>query len=305
MFSGTSVGNVGLAITQVFLMSGDVDWGVRKWTDLENLMTSVERILEYSDIKPETKEGSIVQNWPEKGTVMYKDVSLSYNKKETVLDNVSFKIGAKEKLGIVGRTGAGKSSIILSLFRLYESDGKIFIDGVDTKTVSLKFLREKLAIIPQDPILFSGTIRSNLDPFDEYKDEEIWEALDKSDLKKSITSLNMITSSSHSTFSAGEKQLVCLARAILRKAKIVILDEASSNMDHETDVLLNKCVKENFSDCTIFTIAHRLQSILECDKVLVLERGQLKEYDNPKTLLNKKTGHFYNMVKQAGLLKKN
>lgn len=285
------------------MLSGDVDWGIKQWADLENLMTSVERILEYTGLKRETKEGKQVENWPKEGELSFENVSLSYNNKESVLKNLTFNLKPKEKLGIVGRTGAGKSSIILSLFRLYQCEGKILIDDVDLKSLSLQFLRKKLAIIPQDPILFSGTIRTNLDPFGDFKDEELWKVLGKVNLKNSISNLNMITSNSHSTFSSGEKQLVCLARAILRKAKIVILDEATANMDQETDALLNKCIKENFSDCTVLTIAHRLQSILEADKVMVLDKGNLKEYDSPEVLLRNEGGYFYKMVQQAGLLK--
>lgn len=285
------------------MLSGDVDWGVKEWADLENLMTSVERILEYTDVKSETTKGKEVKNWPTDGSIEYENVSLTYNNKEMVLKDLSFKLSAKEKIGIVGRTGAGKSSIIISLFRLYDWEGAIRIDGVDLKDLSLQFLRKRLAIIPQDPILFSGTIRTNLDPFGEFKDEDLWKVLEKTNLKDSVSNLNMITSGSHSTMSSGEKQLICLARAILIKAKIVILDEATANMDPETDALLNRCIKENFSDCTMLTIAHRLESILECDRVMVLEKGHMKEFDNPKDLLSKQDGYFYKMVEQAGLLK--
>lgn len=265
-------------------------------------MTSVERILEYTEIKSETKEGDQIDNWPKDGSVSYENVSLSYNQKETVLKNLNFKLEAGKKLGIVGRTGAGKSSIIASMFRLYDVDGKISIDGINIKNLSLKFLRTKLAIIPQDPILFSGTIRTNLDPFGEFPDKDLWRALERVNLTGLITSLDSEICSSNSTFSSGQKQLICLARAILRKTKIVILDEATANMDQETDVLLNNAVKENFSDCTMLTIAHRLLSILECDLVMVLERGCIKEFDTPKSLLSNDNSHFYKMVQQAGLL---
>lgn len=285
------------------MLSGDVDWGVKQWAELENLMTSVERILEYTNVRNESTGGKKMENWPNEGNVEYENVSLSYNNREMVLRNLSFKLCPKEKIGIVGRTGAGKSSIIFTLFRLYDWEGSIRIDGIDLKDLSLQFLRRSLAIIPQDPILFSGTIRTNLDPFGQFKDEDLWNVLEKINLKGSIDNLNMITSGSHSTFSSGEKQLLCLGRAILSKAKIVILDEASANMDHETDALLSRCIKANFSECTMLTIAHRLDTILECDKVMVLEKGHLKEFDHPNILLTNKKGYFFKMVEQAGLLK--
>lgn len=279
-----------------------VQWGVRQWAELENLMTSVERLLEYTKIMPETNEGIKVENWPTRGTVKYDKVFLSYNNNETVLRDLNFAIQQNERIGIVGRTGAGKSSIISSIFRLYDVSGKILIDDIDTKTLNLKFLRERIAIIPQDPILFAGTIRTNLDPFNEFGDEELWNAINMVGLKSSIESLEMRVSSNVSYFSCGQKQLICLIRATLRNTKILILDEATANMDHETDILLNKIISRIFSDCTLFLIAHRLHSILTCDKVLVMDRGEIREFDEPATLLKNKKGLFYKMVEQAGLL---
>ncbi|XP_074030946.1 probable multidrug resistance-associated protein lethal(2)03659 isoform X3 [Leptinotarsa decemlineata] len=298
---GTSAGNVGLALTQIFTLGGTIQGGVRQWTELENLMTSAERVLEYTQIKTEPQGGRTMKQWPKNGAVEFDNVSLAYNSKEIVLKNLTFDVAPLQKIGIVGRTGAGKSSIVSTLFRLYEIDGKVLIDDVDINTLSLKFLRGKIGIIPQDPILFSGTIRSNLDPFGDFTDRELWNVLMRVGLDI-CANLDTQVAIDGSTFSSGQKQLICLARAMLRSTRLLILDEASANIDRDTEIVLEKIIEENFSKCTIFKIAHRIPSILRCDKVLVLDAGELKEFDSPLALLKNKNGLFYNMVNQAGLL---
>nr|CAI5851682.1 unnamed protein product [Callosobruchus analis] len=297
---GISAGNVGLVLNQVFLLTDHVQWAIRQWAQLENHMTSVERALEYTDIKQETNTGGEPKNWPKDGAITYNNVSLYYeNTKAPVVRNVTFQVKPKERIGIVGRTGAGKSSIISTLFRLYDCEGRIDIDRVNTKDVALKYLRSKIAIIPQDPILFSGTIRENIDPYKTYPDSRIWETISKVKIKDIIPNLDMMIQDNGSNFSAGQKQLICLARAVIGKCKIVVLDEATANMDPFTDKMLHAVIEEVFSDCTILTIAHRLQYIMDCDKVIVMDNGELVECDNPKDLLQNQGSLFYKMCMQS------
>jgi ATP-binding cassette subfamily C (CFTR/MRP) protein 4 len=265
-------------------------------------MTSVERVLEYTEVKRENRQGLELEEWPKRGEVKYENVFLSYtNSSENVLKNINFTVLPNEKIGIVGRTGAGKSSIIATLFRLYEVEGKITIDGVDTKTLSLDSLRANISIIPQDPVLFTGTIRDNIDPTRRYTDDEIWKAIDTANLKPLVPSLDFEIIESGSNFSIGQRQLICLARALIQKNKIIVLDEATANMDPETDHLIHKTIRDNFEGCTVFTIAHKLHSILHSDKVMVMDKGEIVEYDAPEKLLEKKKGSFYRMATKAGL----
>lgn len=281
-----------------------VQWGLMQWSETESHMTSVERVLEYTRLPQETTAGVKLEDWPKKGEINYVNVSLTYRStNEKVLKNISFTVKSKQKIGIVGRTGAGKSSIISTLFRLYNYEGQIFIDDVEIKTLSLEFLRQHISIIPQDPIMFQGTIRSNIDPLQQYTDEEIWKTINKIQLKNIIPSLDLIITDNTSNFSTGQRQLICLARAIIRKNKIVVLDEATSNMDPETEFLIQKAIVENFSQCTVFIIAHRLQSILDCHKVIVMEKGEIMEYEDPLILMEDDNSMFSKMLKNAGLNK--
>jgi ATP-binding cassette, subfamily C (CFTR/MRP), member 4 len=202
-------------------------------------------------------------------------------------------------------TGAGKSSILSALFRLSYLDGQIIIDDLDTQKISLATLRSKISVIPQEPVLFSASMRYNLDPFDEYPDEKLWDALEEVKLKKTISEmpagLNTKVAESGSNFSIGEKQLVCLARAILRDNKILLMDEATANVDPETDALIQSTIRDKFLNCTVLTIAHRLSTVIDYDKILVMDAGKCVEFASPYDLLNgDENGIFYGMVKEMG-----
>ncbi|XP_064212679.1 ATP-binding cassette sub-family C member 4-like [Tribolium castaneum] len=216
----------------------------------------------------------------------------------TVLKNITLTILPKQKIGIVGRTGAGKSSIISTLFRLYDIDGIIKIDGVDIQDLSLDYLRSNIALIPQDPLLISGTIRENIDPLSKCQDEEIWKIIKIVNLQDFVTSLSDRIDNSTS-LSAGQKQLLCLARAIARKNKIIVLDEATANLDSEADSLIRNVIEENFASATVIIIAHRLVSVLAADVVMVVDDGQIVEQDKPDKLLEDKNSLFFEMIKQT------
>ncbi|XP_018569050.1 probable multidrug resistance-associated protein lethal(2)03659 [Anoplophora glabripennis] len=298
--SGTAAGDVGLAITQAASLSMIIQGGLMQWSELENLMTSVERVLEYTKLDIENPTGQEVEKWPSLGAIKYINVSLTYsNTNEKVLKSINFHVKPRQKIGIVGRTGAGKTSIISTLFRLYNYEGQILIDDVELKTIPLTFLRQHISIIPQDPIMFAGTIRTNIDPLQLYTDKKIWKTIHKARLQNVIHSLDLRITSNNSNFSTGQRQLICLARAIIRSNKIVVLDEATANMDPETELLIQKVIAENFVNCTVLIIAHRLNSVLSCDKVMVMEKGVIKEFDNPITLLHDKTSMFSKMLQNT------
>lgn len=223
-----------------------------------------------------------------------------------MLNGISFVVNGCEKIGIVGRTGAGKSSLALGLFRILEaSDGRILIDDVDISKLNLHYLRARLTIIPQDPVMFSGTVRLNVDPLKGKTDDVLWTALEQSSLKKFVQSLpdglDTIISEGGANLSVGQRQLICLARALLRKTKILVLDEATASIDIETNDLVQRTIRFQFRDCTVLTIAHRLATVMDSDRVLVLDKGTVVEFDEPAILLRKETGIFYSMVQNEGL----
>ncbi len=220
---------------------------------------------------------------------------------------VSFTCSGSQRVGIVGRTGAGKSSLTMGLFRLIEpAGGKILIDGVDVSTLGLHDLRSKLSIIPQDPVLFAGSLRMNLDPFDQYSDEEVTTALRQAHLGDFLESspgkLAFAVQEGGSNLSVGQRQLVCLGRALLKRSKVLVLDEATAAVDVETDEVIQGTIREQFSNSTIITIAHRLNTIIDYDKIVVLSTGSIKEFDSPENLLKDKSSAFYAMCKEAKLV---
>ncbi|XP_066143697.1 probable multidrug resistance-associated protein lethal(2)03659 isoform X2 [Euwallacea fornicatus] len=303
----TPGGFVGLSITQSMTLAGMFQMCIRQFSELENQMTCVERIKEYVDVVPESNTGARQppDDWPSKGKINFKSLNMRYAPDEPqVLKDLIFTVNSKEKVGIVGRTGAGKSSIIIALFRLAENQGTISIDDVDTKTVSLDRLRSSISIIPQEPVLFTGTLRKNLDPFDDYDDEILWNALEQVELKDVVSDfpngLQSKMSEGGSNFSVGQRQLVCMARAIIRKNKILVLDEATANVDPQTDALIQLTIRSKFSNCTVLTIAHRLHTIMDSDKVLVMDAGRVVEFGTPFELLQNKDGVFAGMVEQTG-----
>jgi ATP-binding cassette subfamily C (CFTR/MRP) protein 1 len=224
-----------------------------------------------------------------------------------VLRNLSFTVEAGQTIGIVGRTGAGKSSLTMALFRISElAAGSISIDGVDVGKIGLKSLREKLSIIPQTPVLFKGPLRKYLDPFDAFPDAQLWQAIREVGLDERVmqdeSKLMMIVEENGENFSVGERQMLCMARALLRHSRVVIFDEATAAIDHATDQKLQRVIRTAFAGSTVLTIAHRLDTILDSDRILVLDGGRLVEFASPAELVSKGRGHFFELMKEGGYL---
>ncbi|XP_046996199.1 ATP-binding cassette sub-family C member 5-like isoform X3 [Schistocerca americana] len=286
----------GLALSYSAHISGIFQYTVRLVSETEMRFISVERINSYlRKLMPEdfkTAKINVLPEWPTKGRIEFKNVSLCYREGlPNVLMGINFIIESAEKIGIVGRTGSGKSSLVAAIYRMAElSSGKITVDGVNIADVKLQHLRSRLSVIPQDPVLFSGTIRSNLDVNCQYTDAEIWLALERTKLRDKVLSmkgqLDAKVTQEGDSLSTGEKQLLCLARALLRNCKILILDEATAAVDPETEACVQSTIESEFQHCTVLTIAHRLNTVMHCDRIIVMDKGQVVEMDTPQNLLS-------------------
>uniref|UniRef100_A0A1I7V7F0 Multidrug resistance-associated protein 1 n=1 Tax=Loa loa TaxID=7209 RepID=A0A1I7V7F0_LOALO len=308
-----TAGLVGLSVAYALNITQTLNWAVRMASELETNVVAVERLREYTDLPIEGSANKNLmytppQDWPDKGEIIFEKLKIQYRDNlEFVLKGISATIHPAEKVGIVGRTGAGKTSLTLALFRIIEAEsGRILIDGVDISKISLDNLRPKLTIVPQDPVVFSGSLRMNLDPFGHFDDALLWNALRTAHLDSLVHSfpnkLEHKLSEGGENISVGQRQLVCLARAVLRKSKILILDEAAASVDMETDALIQKTIREQFSHCTVLTIAHRLHTVMNSDRVLVLENGCIREFDTPRKLLDDPNSLFRAMIRESDLL---
>lgn len=321
-----SAGMAGVALSYAMSFGDAVLWVVRLYSEVDIQMNSVERIAEYFDIEQEAPqqipESRPPVDWPASGNIEFRNLSLRYAEElPLVIKNVSFKVDGGLKVGVVGRTGAGKSTVISALFRMLEADsGSVWIDGVDISTIGLRDLRQALAIIPQDPTLFKGTLRSNLDMFGEYEDNEIFAALacvrlvpqgttretaalndtEVGENANRFLDLDSAVADGGSNLSQGQRQLVCLARSILKHPRILLLDEATASIDYDTDAMIQRTIRSSFHDVTILTIAHRLRTIADYDLVLVLEKGNLAQFGTPAELLKDINGIFYSMCEKSG-----
>ncbi|KAJ2781265.1 hypothetical protein H4R18_002986 [Coemansia javaensis] len=302
-------GLVGLAVTYALQLSNLLSFTVKDYTNLENSMTHAERVFEYSRLPPEAPD--VIEDrrpaaaWPEQGMVEFRGYSTRYREGlDLVLRDLSFRVLPGQKVGIVGRTGAGKSSLALALFRIVEAaSGQILLDGEDIAQYGLFDVRSRLSIIPQDPVLFAGTVRENLDPFAQYSDQEIWRALELAHLADFVRSkderLEFAVAQGGENFSVGQRQLICLARALLKRAKVLVLDEATAAIDNATDAIIQQTIRSEFRNCTVLTIAHRLNTIIDSDMVLVVDGGRLVEYDTPENLLQDSNTVFSKLIDEA------
>ncbi|KAL3667606.1 hypothetical protein V7S43_007160 [Phytophthora oleae] len=300
----------GLGLTYAAQLTSSFQRMTTLTTQVENIMTCFERIAHYGSLDEEgyqrtPAQKELDQAWPRTGNVVFENVSMRYRDDlPLVLKGVSFAVKSGEKVGICGRTGSGKSSLMSVLFRVVEipQTGKVFIDGVDIATITVHQLRTKLTIIPQDPMLFSGSLRMNLDPFAQKEDSELWEVLRKVHLAATVTTwgsgLDYEVAEKGENLSVGQRQLLCIARALIRDSKVIVMDEATANVDQESDKLIQQTMKESFGggESTVLCIAHRLETIMDSDKILVLDAGEVVEYDTPSALLQVKGGVFKSLV---------
>jgi ABC-type multidrug transport system fused ATPase/permease subunit len=280
---------------------------VRNAVEVQAQMTSAERILAYTEIKSE--KGHEInehppQKWPEFGRIEFKNVSLQYYENGSkVLKDISFQINASEKIGIAGRTGAGKSSLVATLMRIGETEGDIIVDNANIAYLNLQSTRQRISVISQSPELFSGSIRENLDPTGEFNDSKIWNILDQMNLSFLVRSLpgklDHLCTGGGTNFSIGQRQLLHLARVLLKQNKIIIFDEASSKVDKKTAEQIQKVIHDVLKDCTVIIISHRMSTIQRCEKIMVLEQGCIVEFDKQQVLLDRPKGFLSELVRIA------
>ncbi|XP_031394506.1 putative ABC transporter C family member 15 [Punica granatum] len=304
----------GLAVTygiNLNVLQASVIWNM---CNAENKMISVERILQYSKLKSEAalliEDSRPTSNWPEYGTISFKNLQIRYAEHlPSVLKNIDCTFPGKRKIGVVGRTGSGKSTLIQALFRIIEPrQGSIVIDGVDICKIGLHDLRSRLSIIPQDPTMFEGTVRGNLDPLQQYSDHDVWESLDKCQLGDLVRAkeekLDSTVVESGENWSVGQRQLFCLGRALLKKSSILVLDEATASVDSATDGVIQKIISQEFKDRTVVTIAHRIHTVIDSNLVLVLSDGRVAEFDSPSKLLEREDSFFSKLIKEYSMRSK-
>ncbi|KAM1229150.1 hypothetical protein ACFX2J_008153 [Malus domestica] len=289
--------NVGLTLSYGLSLNSVLFWAIYFSCFVENRMVSVERIKQFTNI-PSEAAWKIVDrvpplNWPSRGNVELKDLQVRYRPNTPlVLKGISLNIFGGEKIGVVGRTGSGKSTLIQVFFRLVEpSGGRIIIDGIDITTIGLHDLRSRFGIIPQEPVLFEGTVRSNIDPIGMYSDEEIWKSLERCQLKDVVAAkpekLNCLVADNGDNWSVGQRQLLCLGRVMLKHSRLLFMDEATASVDSQTDAVIQRIIREDFAACTIISIAHRIPTVMDCNRVLVVDAGLAKEFEKPSRLLER------------------
>ncbi|KAL5727203.1 Multidrug resistance-associated protein 7 [Ranunculus cassubicifolius] len=303
-----SAGFIGMAFSYGLSLNMSLVFSIQNQCTLANYIISVERLNQYMHIPSEApeviEENRPPPNWPTVGRVEIQDLKIRYRPDTPlVLRGISCTFEGGHKIGIVGRTGSGKTTLISALFRLVEPvGGKIVIDGIDISTIGLHDLRSRFGIIPQDPTLFTGSVRYNLDPLSQHTDFEIWEVLKKCQLQEAVQDkeggLDASVVEDGSNWSMGQRQLFCLGRALLRRSRVLVLDEATASIDNATDTILQRTIRTEFADCTVITVAHRIPTVMDCTMVLAISDGKLVEYDEPMKLMNQEGSLFGKLVKE-------
>ena len=299
----------GLALVYAIQTITMTQFAVRKASDVENFMTSVERVMTYTNLDSEPGykvERLLPEHWPREGNITFQDVSLTYYPGgPQVLKKININIKGGAKIGVAGRTGAGKSSFVAALMRMPDADGDIIVDGIEIKNINLQDARRCISVLGQSPVLFAGSVRQNLDLMDQFQDSDLWRALDDVQLKDLVESLEGQLDHEllehGANVSVGERQLICLARVLLQQNKIIILDEPTAHVDPDTEQTVWNVVREKLRDSTVITLAHRLNTIRDCDMILVLKSGEVDEFDKFDTLVNRKGSTLGKMVQVADI----